>query len=90
METSSFAWDINDSGEVVGSFIDSSDGRDGFYYKYGGDPPVKLNDLLGPNQAWSLTVARGINNNGIIVGTGLAGYRAFYMFSEPPKMRKFL
>lgn len=72
-ETST-AYDINELGQVVGTSTTSLS-----LYNY----PVKhafiwengvmmdLNSLIAPSAGWILTGARGINNSGQIIGTGL-------------------
>jgi probable HAF family extracellular repeat protein len=71
-QLSSSAASINDQGQVVGRILVSIvDGRRDFRaFLYDGTTAFDLNDLLPPNSGWRLTEARGINNEGQIVGIG--------------------
>lgn len=44
-----------------------------FYCDAPSGPPQNLNDLIDPTSGWFLTSARGINNQGQIVGAGRIG-----------------
>ena len=73
---------INDSGHIVGS---SGSGWDiPFVWKDG--VMTDLNTLIDPASGWTLKNATGINNNGWIIGNGIApgGYEhAFLLTPEP-------
>jgi probable HAF family extracellular repeat protein len=66
----SYAYDINDVGQVVGSRL-STDEKQDRATLWNGTIASDLNDFLDPNVAaagWHLAEARGINNSGSIVG----------------------
>jgi probable HAF family extracellular repeat protein len=64
----SYAYDINDSGQVVGT-ADTPDGfRHPFLYSDG--KMIDLYNLIPDSSGWVLAEATGINNSGQIVGTG--------------------
>lgn len=74
----SFAYGINNAGAVVGALVDPQDAQNpqknyAFYCDAPSGPPQNLNDLIDPNSGWFLTAARGINNQGQIVGAGRIG-----------------
>jgi len=80
----SYAYGINDSGQVVGfSLTPAND----FYHAflYSGGVMTDLNTLIDPALGWTLTEARGINDLGQIVGYGDIGgnTRAFIMTPVP-------
>jgi probable HAF family extracellular repeat protein len=83
--TSSWAYGINDSGQVVG-WADTADG-DPHAFLYSGDSMTDLSQLPEVLAAgWtSLDEARGINDKGQIVGYGFIGgnYRAFLLSPIP-------
>ncbi len=64
---SSYANAINDPGAIVGV----SDSRAFLYTD--ADGMLDLNDLIEPGSGWDLRAAHGINNSGVIVGSGLFG-----------------
>lgn len=64
----STAYDINDTGQVVGT-ADSSD-TSGLPFVYSDGEMTDLNDLIPSKSKWVLGEVRGINNAGQIVGTG--------------------
>lgn len=66
--TSGSARAINDSGQVVGAY--SPDGTQNRAFLYSGGVMEDLNSLLPANSGWVLNAANGINDNGVIVGTG--------------------
>lgn len=59
----SFAYGVNDRGVVVGCA-----GPDAV--RWVGKHMQRVDDLIDPNSGWHLECARGINRDGIIVGTG--------------------
>jgi probable HAF family extracellular repeat protein len=66
---SSFAYGINDAGQMVGNSLTSGNASDhAFVYQNG--RMADLNDLT-PGSGWLLSVAYAINNNGLIVGFGV-------------------
>ncbi|MBK7472881.1 MAG: DUF3466 family protein, partial [Betaproteobacteria bacterium] len=65
--TSSYAYGINNSGQVVGE-ADTASGARAFVWQNG--VMKDLNDLIDPNSGWVLTRATAINNAGHIVGYG--------------------
>lgn len=77
--SSSHAYDINDSGQVVGD-------SDGYAFLYDGGNMIDLNTLLPTGSGWELSVAYGINDSGQIVGQGSninGDTRAFLMTPVP-------
>ena len=81
----SVAWDINNSGQIVGdSFHDNSSiDRGAFLYENG--VMINLNDLLAPGSNWVLLGSTAINDRGQIVGFGQhdGETRAFLMTPLP-------
>ncbi|WP_296699289.1 hypothetical protein [Thiocapsa sp. UBA6158] len=69
------AYDINDSGVVVGTYYLNEENR-GFLWDDG--IVHDLDDLIDPLSGWSITEAVAINNNGDIAAQG---YHATYGFS---------
>jgi hypothetical protein len=74
----SFALDINNTEEMVGTFEDDSlpDSdplmkQRAFYSASHWPKPLDLTGFIKDNPGWTLKVARGINNHGQIVGEGL-------------------
>jgi len=68
------AYAINNHNQVVGSAqISSGFVRDNtaFLYDYNNDTLVNLNDMVDCSLNWELTLARDINDNGSITGTGM-------------------
>jgi len=69
---SSVAYDINQIGDVVGSYFFRDQPvnpvHHAFLYRRG--VMYDLNDLLPPGSPWELNEARGINDSGQIAGTG--------------------
>ena len=67
---SSFAYDINDSGLIVGySWTNNGENPHAFVYVDG--IMLDLNSLIPAASGWELLAAYGINNSGQIVGSGL-------------------
>jgi probable HAF family extracellular repeat protein len=63
---SSYAFGINNSGQVVGR-------SGGAFLWTSGDGMVNLNTLIDPQSGWELIYANAINDAGQIVGTGYIG-----------------
>ena len=70
--TQSRAYSINNSNMVVGSAqISANNGTNAaFLYEVGTEALVNLNDMIDCELGWNLVTARGINEDGYIVGTG--------------------
>jgi uncharacterized membrane protein len=71
--TSTIAWDINASGQVVGAAGTSSDGSTfghAVLWNAGATTPTNLGLLLLPGSGWVLESANAINDAGQIVGVG--------------------
>jgi probable HAF family extracellular repeat protein len=67
----SFAWDINNSGQIVG-YSNITDGLTTRATLWNNTTPIDLNSLLTAsdvNAGWVLVDATGINDNGSIVGS---------------------
>ncbi len=73
------AWNLNESGQVVGD----SGGR---AFMWQGGAMIDLNDLIDPNTGWVLEVAYGINDAGQIVGGGtrMGGSSRAFLLNPPP------
>jgi len=65
----SFAYDINNHGQVVGNSNDPDD-NDYFAYLYDGGVMIDLNTLIDPASGWTLHGANGINDRGQIAAYG--------------------
>jgi probable HAF family extracellular repeat protein len=68
--STSVAYGVNNSGEVVGSSDTASGERHAFLASAGGGPMVDLNALINRGSGWVLVEARAINAHGEIVGNG--------------------
>jgi probable HAF family extracellular repeat protein len=66
--TNSFAWALNDSGQVVGRSDIAGGAQHAFLYD--GTGLHDLNALIPPNTGWVLQVAEAINDAGQIAGYG--------------------
>jgi probable HAF family extracellular repeat protein len=77
----SVAYDINDSGQVVGTAADAI----GFLYEDSTGVMTDLNTLIPPSAGWSITSANAINDLGQIVATGFNGteYHAVLLTPVP-------
>lgn len=83
-DTASYAYDINDAGQVVG--LASVPYNTAFLWSES-TGMVDLNTLIEPNSEWQLDVATAINNRGQIVGYSRFGsfdYRAFLLTPKSP------
>lgn len=70
-------WDINPSGQFVGTYVDAT-GRHGFLQNPDGSTPIQLDVPGGAN-----TIAEGINPEGVIVGSYTAGGRTHGFVAIP-------
>jgi probable HAF family extracellular repeat protein len=80
----SYAYDINQKGQIVGSAAVMSTDMAAFLYD--GGKMVDLNTLIDPNSGWTLTEATAINDDGWIVGRGwnnVNGTSAFLLKPVP-------
>ncbi len=80
-----YAWDMSDSGRIVG-YASTTDGTLSHAFIYAGGQLHDLNDLLISGHGWEhLTVAFGINSLGQIAGYGRINgeYRAFLLTPTP-------
>lgn len=66
--TSSTAYGVNDLSRVVGASTNSSGVQRAFVYGSGG--MWDLNAISNTGSTWSLSMARDINNHGLIIATG--------------------
>ncbi len=64
---SSYAYGVNDSGEVVGSSIVSGQPH---AFLYNGTSMLDINNLIDPAMGYTVTHAHAINNSGDVIGTG--------------------
>ncbi|MBB6053452.1 hypothetical protein [Armatimonas rosea] len=62
---------INDSNQVAG-IIETADGQ-AHAAVWSGGKVIDLNDVIDGGEGWTLVQARGINNKGYVVGTGIKG-----------------
>ncbi len=70
--TRSIAYAINNANQVVGSAQSSisSSNSAAFLYTVGDQELINLNTMIPCNSGWYLTLARDINESGVIIGTG--------------------
>jgi probable HAF family extracellular repeat protein len=84
--TGSGAAGINALGVIVGGVSNAAGVQRAFVYRPGAGM-ADLNDLIGPGTGWTLIDARGINDAGQIVGTGVlasgSGFRAYLLTPVP-------
>ena len=81
--TSSYAYGINNSGQVVGWAYTTGNAWHAFLYN--GSTMIDLNTLIDPLSGWTLRDAWDINDAGQIVGWGYNGrqYHAFLLTPVP-------
>jgi len=81
----SWAEDVNNAGDIVGSAFDASIGFRPFLYRNG--QMLDLTRLLPEGSGWDeLVYANNINDNGVIVGTGrYRGVFTGFVMSEVPE-----
>jgi probable HAF family extracellular repeat protein len=84
-DSNSRALAVNDKGQVVGWSGSTENSSRAFFWQQGF--MLDLNSLLPPNSGWQLIEARGINNQGMIVGTALINgeLRAFLLIPPSPQ-----
>ncbi len=85
--SSSYAYGINSSGQVVGwtDIGDISDGnRVEHAFLYSGLTMTDLNSLIDPSSGWELDSAQAINDAGQIVGYGINGLGQEHAFLLTP------
>lgn len=76
----SMAYGVNEAGDVVGT-----SNHDAFLWRQG--TLMNLNDTLPSASPWHLQRALGINDHGMIVGTGtLLGFPHAFMLVPPPEV----
>jgi probable HAF family extracellular repeat protein len=67
------AYSINNAGEIVGSYVDSSNDRHGFLYTNGSfteiDAPGAITSTTGHKESLNGTLPTGIDADGVVVGT---------------------
>ncbi len=61
---------VNSSGEIVGYSWLGNNGNNTAAFLYANGSMIDLNTLLPNNSGWQLATANGINDSGLIVGTG--------------------
>ena len=86
----SYAYSINNVGQVVGYASTTSGTSDAFLYS--GGVMVDLNSLLPPNSGWQLQLATGINDSGQIAGYGTINGQthAFLLDTSVPEPHSLL
>jgi probable HAF family extracellular repeat protein len=82
---SSFAYDINMSGQVVGRWYTSPSSEDSHAFLWENGAVYDLNMLVSDGSGWLLNVATGVNDLGQIVGAGTYGgkTRAYLLTPVP-------
>jgi probable HAF family extracellular repeat protein len=81
-DATSQAFDINNSGDVVGCSQSADGTYRAFLYDHALGVMIALNDLIEQDSAWDLRKAYGINDFGQIAGWGLlGGQRRAYRFT---------
>lgn len=60
---------INDSNQVVG--VIETESGEAHAAVWSGGKVIDLNDAIDQREGWTLVQARGINNKGFVVGTGI-------------------
>lgn len=78
----SIANDMNDNGVAVGLFVSSNEDDDRAFVARDG-VMSDLNELIETDEPWLIVEARGINNQGAIVGYALLGDRERAVLLEP-------
>jgi hypothetical protein len=67
------AYSINNAGEIIGSYVDASNERHGFFYNNGAytefDPPGAGTSIAGHKEGMNGTIPTGIDADGVITGT---------------------
>lgn len=81
------AWDINDSGIIVGESWTAK--RNAVHaVVWSGGAALDMNDLLGDNPGkWTLLVARTVNSSGQIAGLGTVNKEPHYFLAVPTGAR---
>src|SRR6202034_1616483 len=80
---SSYAYGINDTGEIVGYSWLADGSQSAFLYDHG--TMLDLNALRMGDSGWDLLQAYGINNSGQITGVGLYdGQMSAFVLTDPP------
>jgi probable HAF family extracellular repeat protein len=88
--TSSSAYGLNNVNQVVGTSL-LADGTTSHAFIYQGSAIKDLNSLIDPASGWVLNEARAINDNGVIVGTGLFdGVQEGYILTPTPEPSSLL
>jgi len=76
----SHALEINERGEVIGYSRTAQNRQHACLWRNGG--VIDLNSLVPPDAGWELSIARGINDQGLIVGDGfLNGQRHMFLLT---------
>jgi probable HAF family extracellular repeat protein len=84
LSSNSFASSINTHGEIVGYFVPQTNVNHAYYW--GAGNAFDLNDAIDPGSGWVLSTADGINNSGVIVGSGfIHGAQHGYMLVGVPE-----
>ncbi|MGB7924786.1 MAG: FG-GAP-like repeat-containing protein [Pyrinomonadaceae bacterium] len=78
----SFAYDINDAGQIVGN-INLTTFSDPRAFVHDGTTMRNLNSLIPQNSGWVLQEARSINNSGQIVGKGVINNQTHAFLLSP-------
>ena len=84
----SYAYGINNLGQVVGSYISSpQDGFAEFAILWENGNAINLNSLIGDSMGVTLISANGINDQGWIIAQGedSHGYLGYYLLAPVPE-----
>jgi probable HAF family extracellular repeat protein len=86
----SYAYGINNNGQVVGLANTGSGAQYAFLYR--GGIMTDLNSLIPTNSGWTLSGARAINDSGQIVGSGTSpsGQTHAFMLTPIPSLLVFI
>lgn len=84
--SNSFAYDINDKGQVVGGSMIASDNLYSRAFIWQNGVMKDLDTLIPQDSGWTLWTARGINNDGLIIGNGIHnGVSSSFLLTPVPE-----
>ncbi len=83
---SSVAYAINNNNQVVGAAMIKAGFTPittGFRYDYDTDTLINLNDMVDCSLGWNIILAKDINDNGVITGSGILDYEVHSFMLVP-------
>ena len=84
--TNYFAYDINDNEQIVGGSMIPSDNLYSRAFIWQNGVMKDLDTLIPQDSGWTLWTARGINNNGLIIGNGIHnGVSSSFLLTPVPE-----